>query len=77
MKATMIKYHHDHYNKTTATATRSLAETGILMTRTQSRAASLHKSLYSNRPSSIRCTVCKVGAVDMVDAVGVVYAAEG
>jgi len=77
MKATVIKYHHNHYNKTTATATRSLAETGILMMWTQSRTASLHKSLYSNWPSSIHCTVCKVGAVDMVDAVGVVYVAEG
>jgi len=63
----------------TAAATRSQAETGIRIVRTQSRAASIHASFYSNRMSFIRRAVCKVGAVDvvdMVDAADVVGAAD-
>ena len=61
MKATVIKYLRDRHNEATAAATRARAETGIPMTRTQSRAASIHESLYSNRTSFIRRAVRKVG----------------
>jgi len=61
MKATVIKYLRERHEKATAEATRARAETGIPMTRTQSRAASIHESLYSNRTSFIRRAVRKVG----------------
>jgi len=74
MKATVIKYLRDRHNEATVAGTRALAETGIPMTRTQSRAASIHESLCSNRISFTRRAACKVGAVgaavDVVDAVG-------
>jgi H+-transporting ATPase len=60
MKATVIQYLRDRHNEATAAATRR-SETGIPITRTQSRAASIHESLYSNRTSFIRRAVRKVG----------------
>jgi len=75
MKATVIKYLRDRHNEAMVAATRALAETGILITRTQSHAASIHELLCGNRISFTRRAVCKVGvvgaAVDVVDAVGV------
>jgi len=61
MKATVIKYLRDRHEKATAEATRARAESGVPMVRTQSRAASLHESMYSNRTSFIRRAVRKVG----------------
>jgi H+-transporting ATPase len=61
MKATVIKYLRDRHNLAKAEATRSGAESGVPIVRTQSRAASLHESLYSNRTSFIRRAVRKVG----------------
>ena len=70
----LIKYLGDRHNEATVAATRALAETGITITRTRSRAASIHESLCGNRISFTRRAVCKVGAVgaavDVVDAVG-------
>ena len=60
MKATVIKYLRNRHELATAAATRA-AESGIPMVRTQSRAASIHESLYSNRTSFIRRAVRKVG----------------
>jgi len=61
MKATIIKYLRNRHELATAAATRAHAESGIPMVRTQSRAASLHESMYSNRTSFIRRAVRKVG----------------
>ncbi|KAN0113994.1 plasma-membrane proton-e [Russula decolorans] len=61
MKATVIKYLRDRHERAKAEANRARAETGIPMIRTQSRAASLHESMYSNRTSFIRRAVRKVG----------------
>ncbi|KAF8474387.1 plasma-membrane proton-e [Russula ochroleuca] len=61
MKATVIKYLRDRHNLAAAAATRAHAETGVPIVRTQSRAASIHESLYSNRTSFIRRAVRKVG----------------
>jgi H+-transporting ATPase len=61
MKATVIKYLRDRHNEATAAATRARAETGVPILRTQSRAASIHESLYSNRTSFIRRAARKVG----------------
>jgi H+-transporting ATPase len=58
MKATVIKYLRNRHEMAKAAAR---AEGGIPMVRTQSRAASLHESLYSNRTSFIRRAVRKVG----------------
>ena len=60
MKATVIKYLRNRHELAKAAATRA-AETGIPIARTQSRAASIHESLYSNRTSFIRRAVRKVG----------------
>jgi H+-transporting ATPase len=60
MKATVIKYLRDRHEMAQAEATRA-RETGIPIVRTQSRAASIHESLYSNRTSFIRRAVRKVG----------------
>jgi H+-transporting ATPase len=60
MKATIIKHLRNRHELAKAAATRA-AETGIPMVRTQSRAASLHESMYSNRTSFIRRAVRKVG----------------
>ncbi|KAF8269467.1 plasma-membrane proton-e [Lactarius quietus] len=61
MKATVIKYLRERHELAKAEATRATAETGIPMVRTQSRAASIHESLYSNRTSFIRRAARKVG----------------
>lgn len=61
MKATVIKYLRERHNLAKAEANRTHAETGISIVRTQSRAASIHESLYSNRTSFIRRAVRKVG----------------
>ena len=58
MKATIIKYLRTRHKLAKAAAR---DETGIAITRTQSRAASIHESLYSNRTSFIRRAVRKVG----------------
>ena len=58
MKATIIKYLRTRHELAKAAAR---DETGIPITRTQSRAASIHESLYSNRTSFIRRAVRKVG----------------
>jgi len=56
MKATVIKKLRARHE---VSAIRS--ETGVPMTRTQSRAASIHESLYSNRVSFIKRAARKVG----------------
>ena len=61
MKATVIKYLRNRHEMAKAAATRAGSESGIPIVRTQSRAASLHESLYSNRTSFIRRAVRKVG----------------
>jgi H+-transporting ATPase len=61
MKATVIKYLRNRSQMATAAAVRAEAETGVPITATQSRAASIHESLYSNRTSFIRRAVRKVG----------------
>jgi H+-transporting ATPase len=61
MKATVIKYLRERHNLAAAAATRARAETGVPIVRTQSRAASIHESMYSNRTSFIRRAVRKVG----------------
>ena len=61
MKATVIKYLRDRHERAKAEATRARAETGVPMVRTQSRAASIHESLYSNRVSFIKRAARKVG----------------
>lgn len=58
MKATIIKRMRERHSRAVAAAA---AETGIPMARTQSRAASIHESLYSNRVSFIRRAARKVG----------------
>lgn len=58
MKATVIKYLRERHNR--AVAERA-ADGGVPMTRTQSRAASIHESMYSNRVSFIRRAARKVG----------------
>ncbi|KAI0628694.1 plasma membrane H+-transporting ATPase [Trametes polyzona] len=58
MKATIIKYLRDRHNAAVAAQT---AHTGVPITRTTSRAASIHESLYSNRVSFLRRAARKVG----------------
>jgi len=58
MKATVIKYIRNRHTR--AVAERA-AEGGVPITRTQSRAASIHESMYSNRVSFIRRAARKVG----------------
>jgi H+-transporting ATPase len=57
MKATVIKY----LRKRRMTPTPIDHETGVPIVRTQSRAASIHESLYSNRVSFIKRAARKVG----------------
>jgi len=47
----------DYHNEATVAATHTLAETGILVTQTQSHAASIHKLLYSNWTLTISCDI--------------------
>ncbi|EPS96169.1 hypothetical protein FOMPIDRAFT_1025507 [Fomitopsis schrenkii] len=60
MKATVIKRLRERHNREMAKATIAQSS-GVPMTRTQSRAASVHESLYSNRVSFIRRAARKVG----------------
>ena len=60
MKATIIKYLRARHDAAVAREQQS-KETGVPMTRTTSRAASIHESLYSNRVSFIRRAARKVG----------------
>jgi H+-transporting ATPase len=57
MKATVIKKLRARHE---VSAIKSF-ETGVPMTRTQSRAASIHESMYSNRVSFIKRAARKVG----------------
>ncbi|PCH34978.1 plasma membrane ATPase [Wolfiporia cocos MD-104 SS10] len=59
MKATVIKKLRARHNAQIAQAAKSTG--GVPVTRTQSRAASVHESLYSNRVSFIRRAARKVG----------------
>jgi len=58
MKATIIKSLRARHEAQIAAQTK---ESGVPITRTQSRAASIHESLYSNRVSFIRRAARKVG----------------
>ena len=58
MKATVIKYIRARAARTIKKAP---GEGGIPITQTQSRAASIHESLYSNRVSFIKRAARKVG----------------
>ncbi|TDL22773.1 plasma-membrane proton-e [Rickenella mellea] len=60
MKATVIKYLRERHAKLAQQEAKQTG-TGIPITRTQSRAASIHESLYSNRVSFIRRAARKVG----------------
>lgn len=60
MKATIIQYIRNKHAREAAAAVADSSE-GVPMTRTQSRAASIHESLYSNRVSFIRRAARKVG----------------
>ncbi|THH26638.1 hypothetical protein EUX98_g7552 [Antrodiella citrinella] len=57
MKATVIRWIRERHNKVVQRETAD----GVPMTRTQSRAASIHESMYSNRVSFIRRAARKVG----------------
>jgi H+-transporting ATPase len=58
MKATVIKKLRARHELAAANVS---DETGVPMTRTQSRAASIHESMYSNRVSFIKRAARKVG----------------
>lgn len=58
MKATIIKSLRNRHNAAVAAQT---AHSGVPITRTTSRAASIHESLYSNRVSFLRRAARKVG----------------
>jgi H+-transporting ATPase len=60
MKATIIKYLRNRHERAVREQT-SQAASGVPITRTQSRAASIHESLYSNRVSFLRRAANKVG----------------
>jgi H+-transporting ATPase len=57
MKATVIRWLRERRERKTV----AQATSGVPMTRTQSRAASIHESLYSNRVSFIKRAARKVG----------------
>ena len=61
MKATVIKKLREKHNAAMMQAAKEASSTGVPITRTQSRAASIHESLYSNRVSFIRRAARKVG----------------
>ncbi|KAJ7193551.1 hypothetical protein GGX14DRAFT_477986 [Mycena pura] len=61
MKATVIKSLRDRRLAQQAAAAPAQQNEGVPMTRTQSRAASIHESLYSNRVSFIKRAARKVG----------------
>jgi H+-transporting ATPase len=60
MRATVIKYIHDRHERASREAVAS-STSGVPIARTQSRAASVHESLYSNRVGFLRRTARKVG----------------
>ncbi|THG96573.1 hypothetical protein EW026_g5285 [Hermanssonia centrifuga] len=60
MKATIIKWLRERHETAVQLETKQAAS-GVPITRTQSRAASLHESLYSNRVSFLRRAANKVG----------------
>lgn len=60
MKATVIKYLREHHEATLRQETNQAAS-GVPITRTHSRAASIHESLYSNRVSFLCRAANKVG----------------
>lgn len=60
MKATVIKYLHERHERTLRQETQQAAS-GVPITRTQSRVASIHESLYSNRVNFLRRAAHKVG----------------
>lgn len=60
MKATVIKYLRERRMRKLATEVSKSAEGDIPLTRTTSRAASVHESMYSNRVSFIRRAAKKV-----------------
>jgi H+-transporting ATPase len=57
MKATIIK----HLRARAAAGPKERTQDGLAIVRTQSRAASIHESLYSNRVSFIKRAARKVG----------------
>lgn len=62
MKFTIIQWLRRRHEQAQRLAVQKAAGgTGIPVTRTQSRAASIHESLYSNRVSFIRRAARKVG----------------
>jgi H+-transporting ATPase len=60
MRATVIKYIHNRHERA-AREQNSASSSGVPIARTQSRAASLHESLYSNRVGFLRRAARKVG----------------
>ncbi len=64
MKATIIKMIRERREAQTAQAAQAAG--GVPITRTQSRAASIHASLYSNRVSFIKRAGRKVGCVQKI-----------
>lgn len=61
MKATIIKKLRAHREVAGLTAIKYSDESGVSISRTQSRAASIHESMYSNRVSFIKRAARKVG----------------
>ncbi|KIK98060.1 hypothetical protein PAXRUDRAFT_729586 [Paxillus rubicundulus Ve08.2h10] len=61
MKATVIKKMRERHDRNAAAAAQQASQAGFPITRTQSRAASIHESMYSNRVSFIRRAARKVG----------------
>jgi H+-transporting ATPase len=61
MKATVIKRMRERHDRKAAAAAQEASQGGFPITRTQSRAASIHESMYSNRVSFIRRAARKVG----------------
>ena len=61
MKATVIKRIRARHEHKLAEETQAAVSAGVPITGTQSRAASVHESLYSNRVSFIRRAARKVG----------------
>ncbi|TFY74578.1 hypothetical protein EWM64_g9434 [Hericium alpestre] len=61
MKATVSQWLRKRHEQAAMRATAEAAEGGVPMVRTQSRAASINQSLYSNRTSFLRRAARKVG----------------
>ena len=60
MKATVIKYLRERHEASLRQETKQSAS-GVPITRTQSRAASINQSLYSNRTNFIRRAARQIG----------------